>query len=69
MQITLKLSLLMLCVSLALGITAPRSQANPETTVIAGCPASQIACPGPKGSKSGSSDKKKEKKGKKGKKG
>lgn len=68
MQITLKLSLLMLCVSLVLGITAPRSQANPETTVIAGCPASQIACPDPK-PKSGSSDKKKEKKGKKGKKG
>ncbi len=69
MQVTLKLSILMLCVSLVLGFTAPRSQANPETMVIAGCPATQISCPGPKDSKSGGSDKKKDKKDKKGKKG
>ena len=45
MQSALKLSVMMLCLSLVSGQQAPSAPAEPTHLVIAGCPASAIVCP------------------------
>jgi hypothetical protein len=68
MQSALKFSTLLLCLSLAFGESPSTESASAARTVIAGCPATAIVCPGPKptADEKPTPEKKKGKKGGKG---
>ncbi len=48
MQSALKLSALLLCLSLVVGESPPPESAAADLSIIAGCPAAAIECPGPR---------------------